>query len=98
MGNSLFKGPEADPSSLTLIWAFNTSLAGDLGENHTSNGWGHVVPSESLDSLGEPIVQQMSLFDRRPQAAVDKRPWMRYQNYLQKGLVDMGLRYGSRAS
>lgn len=99
MGNSLFKGPEVDPSSLTLDLGLNTSLKvrKDWAKITLRTGGVTWYRQSRLTVWGNQSFNRMSLFDRRPQTAVDKRPWMRYQNYLQKGLVDMGLRYGSRA-
>lgn len=99
MGNSLFKGPEVDPSSLTLDLGLNTSLKikRDWGKVNLRTGGVTWYRQSRLTVWGNQSFNRMSLFDRRPQTAVDRRPWMRYQEYLDKGLVDMGLRYGSRA-
>lgn len=99
MGNSLFKGPELEPSALTLDLGLNTSLK-------IKKPWGKVTlrtggvtwyRQSRLTVWGNQAFNRLSLFDRRPQTAVDVRPWTRYQNYVDEGLVDMGLRYGSRA-
>ena len=99
MGNSLFKGPEVEPSALTLDLGLNTSLK-------IKKPWGKVTlqtggvtwyRQSRLTVWGNQAFNRLSLFDRRPQAAVDATPWTRYRNYVDEGLVDMGLRYGSRA-
>ena len=99
MGNSLFKGPELETSALTLDLGLNTSLK-------IKKPWGKVTlrtggvtwyRQSRLTVWGNQTFNRLSLFDRRPQAAVDDRPWTRYRNYVDEGLVDMGLRYGSRA-
>lgn len=99
MGNSLFKGPEVDPSRLTLDLGLNTSLKirRDWGKITLRTGGVTWYRQSRLTVWGNRTFNRMSLFDRRPQTTVDQRPWMRYQQYLDKGLVDMGLRYGSRA-
>ena len=99
MGNSLFKGPEVDPSSLTLDLGMNTSLKikRDWGKVNLRTGGVTWYRQSRLTVWGNQSFNRMSLFDRRPQTAVNRRPWMRYQQYLDGGLVDMGLRYGSRA-
>ena len=99
MGNSLFKGPEVDPSSLTLDLGMNTSLKikRDWGKVNLRTGGVTWYRQSRLTVWGNQSFNRMSLFDRRPQTAVNRRPWMRYQQYLDRGLVDMGLRYGSRA-
>lgn len=99
MGNSLYKGPEVDPSALTLDLGLNTSMK-------FRKNWGKVTlrtggvtwyRQSRLTVWGNQSFNRLSLFDRRPQTAVDRKPWTRYDNYVDQGLVDMGLRYGSRA-
>ena len=99
MGNSSFKGPEVDPSALTLDLGLNTSLKlrKDWGKITLRTGGVTWYRQSRLTVWGNQTFNRMSLFDRRPQTSVERRPWMRYQEYLDKGLVDMGLRYGSRA-
>ena len=99
MGNSLFKGPEVDPSALTLDLGLNTSM-------NIRRNWGKVTlrtggvtwyRQSRLTVWGNQSFNRLSLFDRRPQTSVERRPWARYNRYVEQGLVDMGLRYGSRA-
>ena len=99
MGNSLFKGPEVDPSALTLDLGLNTSM-------NIRKNWGKVTVrtggvtwyrQSRLTVWGNQSFNRLSLFDRRPQTSVERRPWVRYSRYVDQGLVDMGLRYGSRA-
>ena len=99
MGNSLFKGPEVDPSALTLDLGLNTAM-------NIRKNWGKVTVrtggitwyrQSRLSVWGNQSFNRLSLFDRRPQTSVERRPWARYSRYVDQGLVDMGLRYGSRA-
>ena len=99
MGNSLFKGPEVDPSALTLDLGLNTAM-------NIRKNWGKVTVrtggvtwyrQSRLTVWGNQSFNRLSLFDRRPQTSVERRPWARYSRYVDQGLVDMGLRYGSRA-
>ena len=99
MGNSLFKGPEVDPSALTLDLGLNTAM-------NIRKNWGKVTVrtggitwyrQSRLTVWGNQSFNRLSLFDRRPQTSVERRPWVRYSRYVDQGLVDMGLRYGSRA-
>ena len=99
MGNSTFKGPEVDPSALTLDLGLNTSLKlrKEWGKITLRTGGVTWYRQSRLTVWGNQTFNRMSLFDRRPQTLVERQPWMRYEKYLDEGLVDMGLRYGSRA-
>ena len=46
---------------------------------------------------GNRSLNRMSLFERRPQTAVDAEAGQRYERYYANGLIDEGIRYGSRA-
>ena len=72
MGNSLFKGPEVDPSALTLDLGLNTSM-------NIRRNWGKVTlrtggvtwyRQSRLTVWGNQSFNRLSLFDRRPQT-----PW-----------------------
>ena len=56
-----------------------------------------MVQAESIDSMGQSGVQPFESVRQKTPSAVDATPWTRYRNYVDEGLVDMGLRYGSRA-
>ena len=98
MGNSTFKGPEVDPSALTLDLGLNTSLKlrKEWGKITLRTGGVTWYRQSRLTVWGNQTFNRMSLFDRRPQTqlrdALDE-----VRKYLDEGLVDMGLRYGSRA-
>ena len=99
MGNSLFKGPEVVPSALTLDLGLNTSMKirKNWGKLTLRTGGVTWYRQSRLTVWGNQSFNRLSLFDRRPQTSVERRPWSRYSNYVEEGLVDMGLRYGSRA-
>ena len=40
---------------------------------------------------------RISIFERRPQTPLNQIPINRYSKYYNSGLIDQGIRYGSRA-
>lgn len=99
MVNSLYKGPAFENAGVTLDLGINTQM-------EFQRGWGKLVlktggvswyRQSRLTVWGNRSFNRMSLFDRRPQHAVHDAPMDHYTQYVENGLMDMGVRYGSRA-
>ena len=50
-----------------------------------------------LTVWGNRSFNRTSIFERRPQTPLNKTPINRYSKYYKSGLIDQGIRYGSRA-
>tara|TARA_Y100000385_G_scaffold270443_1_gene309492 strand:- start:1053 stop:2945 length:1893 start_codon:yes stop_codon:yes gene_type:complete len=99
MINSLYKGPSTAPQPLTLDLGLNlsTSITTKLGTFNFKSGGVSWYRQSRLTVWGNRSFNRMSIFERRPQTPLNKTPINRYSNYYNNGLIDQGIRYGSRA-
>ena len=97
MINSLYKGPEYS-NSLTLDLGLNlkTSIKTNFGNFKFSSGGVSWYRQSRLTVWGNRSFNRMSIYDRRPQTPLNNSPSDRYRNYYKNGLIDQGIRYGSR--
>ena len=100
MINSLYKGPSEEfTSSLTLDLGLNlrTSINTDFGVFNFSSGGVSWYRQSRLTVWGNRSFNRISIYDRRPQNALTNIPNDRYNDFYKNGLIDQGVRYGSRA-
>ncbi len=100
MLNSLYKGPSADLTqalTLNLGLNLNTSIATKYGTYNFKSGGVSWYRQSRLTVWGNRSFNRISIFERRPQTSLNKIPINRYSNYYNSGLIDEGIRYGSRA-
>ena len=100
MLNSLYKGPSTDLiQALTLNLGLNltTSIATKYGNYNFKSGGVSWYKQSRLTVWGNRSFNRVSIFERRPQTSLNKIPINRYSNYYNSGLIDEGIRYGSRA-
>jgi hypothetical protein len=100
MLNSLYKGPSPDlTQTLTLNLGLNlsTSIATNHGIFNFKAGGVSWYRQSRLTVWGNRSFNRISIFERRPQTPLNKIPINRYSRYYNSGLVDQGIRYGSRA-
>ena len=100
MLNSLYKGPSTDfTQDLTLNLGLNiaTSITTNHGIFNFKLGGVSWYRQSRLTVWGNRSFNRMSIFERRPQTPLNKIPINRYSNYYNNGLIDQGIRYGSRA-
>ena len=100
MLNSLYKGPSPDlTQALTLNLGLNiaTSIATNHGVFNLKAGGVSWYRQSRLTVWGNRSFNRISIFERRPQTPLNKLPINRYSRYYNSGLVDQGIRYGSRA-
>ena len=100
MINSVYKGPSEELNqSLTLNLGLNlrTSLFTDFGNFTIKSGGVSWYRQSRLTVWGNRSFNRMSIYDRRPQTPLTKRTGDRYTQYYNSGLIDQGVRYGSRA-
>jgi len=100
MLNSLYKGPSPNlTQSLTLNLGLNlsTSIATKNGIFNLKSGGVSWYRQSRLTVWGNRSFNRISIFERRPQTPLNKIPINRYSRYYNSGLIDQGIRYGSRA-
>ena len=100
MLNSLYKGPAANfAQALTLNLGLNlsTSIATKHGIFNFKSGGVSWYRQSRLTVWGNRSFNRTSIFERRPQTPLNKMPINRYSKYYKSGLIDQGIRYGSRA-
>ena len=100
MLNSLYKGPSAElTQDLTLNLGLNiaTSITTNYGMFNFKAGGVSWYRQSRLTVWGNRSFNRISIFERRPQTPLNKIPINRYSRYYNSGLVDQGIRYGSRA-
>jgi len=100
MLNSLYKGPSPNlTQSLTLNLGLNlsTSIATRNGIFNLKSGGVSWYRQSRLTVWGNRSFNRISIFERRPQTPLNKIPINRYSRYYNSGLIDQGIRYGSRA-
>ena len=100
MLNSLYKGPSPEHTkALTLNLGLNltTSIATKFGTFNFKSGGVSWYRQSRLTVWGNRSFNRISIFERRPQTPLNKLPVDRYSKYYNSGLVDQGIRYGSRA-
>ena len=100
MLNSLYKGPSEEfTQSLTLNLGLNlsTSITTNYGKFNFKAGGVSWYRQSRLTVWGNRSFNRVSIYERRPQTALNKIPIERYSNYYNNGLIDQGIRYGSRA-
>ena len=100
MLNSLYKGPAANfAQTLTLNLGLNlsTSIATKHGIFNFKSGGVSWYRQSRLTVWGNRSFNRTSIFERRPQTPLNKTPINRYSKYYKSGLIDQGIRYGSRA-
>ncbi len=100
MLNSLYKGSSSDftqPLTLNLGLNISTSIATKQGIFNLKSGGVSWYRQSRLTVWGNHSFNRVSIFERRPQTPLNKKPINRYSNYYNSGLVDQGIRYGSRA-
>ena len=100
MLNSLYKGPAANfAQALTLNLGLNlsTSIATKHGIFNFKSGGVSWYRQSRLTVWGNRSFNRTSIFERRPQTPLNKTPINRYSKYYKSGLIDQGIRYGSRA-
>ena len=100
MINSLYKGPaETNSKILTLNLGLNlrTSFKTKIGNFKLSSGGVSWYKQSRLTVWGNRTFNRRSIYDRMPQTALTRTPNVRYEKYYKNGLIDQGIRYGSRA-
>ncbi len=100
MMNSQYKGTSQELNqSLTLDLGLNlkTSIHTKHGVLNFKSGGVSWYRQSRLTVWGNRSFNRMSIFERRPQTPINKFPVNRYSNYYENGLIDEGVRYGSRA-
>ena len=100
MINSLYKGPSYDNTrTVTLDLGLNlrTAITTDLGVFNFSSGGVSWYRQSRLTVWGRRSFNRTSIYERRPQNALTKNPNDRYHNFYKNGLINQGVRYGSRA-
>ena len=100
MFNSLYKGPSTElTQNLTLNLGLNlsTSISTNYGNFNLKAGGVSWYRQSRLTIWGNRSFNRISIFERRPQTPLNKIPIDRYSNYYDSGLIDQGIRYGSRA-
>ena len=100
MLNSLYKGPSEEfTKDLTLNLGLNlsTSISTNHGVFNFKAGGVSWYRQSRLTVWGNRSFNRISIFERRPQTPLNKIPINRYSRYYNSGLVDQGIRYGSRA-
>ena len=100
MLNSLYKGPSAEfTQDLKLNLGLNiaTSITTNHGIFNFKAGGVSWYRQSRLTVWGNRSFNRISIFERRPQTPLTKIPINRYSKYYNSGLVDQGIRYGSRA-
>ena len=100
MLNSLYKGPSPDfTQKLTLNLGLNlsTSINTKHGTFNFKTGGVSWYRQSRLTVWGNRSFNRVSIFERRPQTPLNKIPINRYSKYYNSGLIDQGVRYGSRA-
>ncbi len=100
MLNSLYKGPSTQFSQdLTLNLGLNlsTSIATSSTLLNFKAGGVSWYRQSRLTVWGNRSFNRISIFERRPQTPLNKIPINRYSKYYDTGLIDQGIRYGSRA-
>jgi len=100
MLNSLYKGPSMElTQNLTLNLGLNlsTSISTNYGNFNLKAGGVSWYRQSRLTIWGNRSFNRISIFERRPQTPLNKIPIDRYSNYYNSGLIDQGIRYGSRA-
>jgi len=100
MINSLYKGVSQDLNrELTLELGLNlrTSIATKYGNFNIKTGGVSWYRQSRLTVWGNRSFNRTSIYDRRPQTPLTTNPEDRYSKYYNSGLIDQGLRYGSRA-
>jgi hypothetical protein len=100
MINSSYKGPkESNSKILTLNLGLNlrTSFKTKFGRFKLSSGGVSWYKQSRLTVWGNRTYNRRSIYDRMPQTALTRTPNVRYEKYYKNGLIDQGIRYGSRA-
>ena len=100
MFNSLYKGPSEDfTQDLTLNLGLNlsTSVITNHGKFNFKAGGVSWYRQSRLTVWGNKSFNRISIFERRPQTPLNQIPINRYSKYYNSGLIDQGVRYGSRA-
>ena len=100
MLNSLYKGPSPQFSQdLTLNLGLNlsTSIATKYALLNFKVGGVSWYRQSRLTVWGNRSFNRLSIYERRPQTPLNKLPINRYSKYYNSGLIDQGIRYGSRA-
>ena len=100
MLNSLYKGSSSDftqPLTLNLGLNLSTSISTKHGTFNLKSGGVSWYRQSRLTVWGNHSFNRISIYERRPQTPLNKTPIDRYSNYYKSGLVDQGIRYGSRA-
>ena len=100
MLNSLYKGPSSDfTQALTLNLGLNlsTSINTKHGTFNFKSGGVSWYRQSRLTVWGNRSFNRISIYERRPQTPLNKIPIDRYSRYYNSGLIDQGVRYGSRA-
>ena len=100
MINSLYKGTASQFSQdLTLNLGLNltTSITTNIGNFNIKSGGVSWYRQSRLTVWGNRSFNRISIFERRPQTPLNVIPNDRYSKYYNSGLVDQGIRDGSRA-
>ena len=100
MLNSLYKGPSSNfTQALTLNLGLNlsTSINTKHGTFNFKSGGVSWYRQSRLTVWGNRSFNRISIYERRPQTPLNKTPIDRYSRYYNSGLIDQGVRYGSRA-
>ena len=100
MLNSLYKGSSlqsTQPLTLNLGLNITTSVTTNHGIFNFKAGGVSWYRQSRLTVWGNRSFNRISIFERRPQTPLNKIPINRYSRYYKSGLVDQGIRYGSRA-
>jgi len=99
MINSLYKGPSATQSNLTLDLGLNLNATVNSANGifKLSSGGVSWYRQSKLTVWGNRSFNRMSIYERRPQTPLNIYPNQRYNKYFENGLVNQGTRYGSRA-
>ena len=94
MLNSLYKGSSSDftqPLTLNLGLNVSTSIPTKYGIFNLKSGGVSWYRQSRLTVWGNHSFNRISIFERRPQTPLNKKPINRYSNYYNSGLVDQVL-------
>ena len=100
MINSVYKGPDpqfVQPLTLDLGLNLRAAYKTEFGNFTIRSGGVSWYRQSRLTVWGNRAFNRFSVYERRPQTPLTRTPVGRYSSYYQNGLIDDGVRYGSRA-
>jgi hypothetical protein len=100
MVNSIYKGPSAEnalPLDLELGLNFRSTFKTSNGVFTVRSGGVAWYRQSRLTVWGNQTFNRSSIYHRRPQTPMGEFSSDRYTQFYENGLIDQGVRYGSRA-